>query len=209
MMTQDESGAQAQLAALQGDKQTSAGASGGQGAPTHSEQEAKLANPEEKARAALAQMGLDAPKEATGTFATMETAAAAKSDVKAVIKQIAEHLAVLRAHDRQETTVTIKHPPLFDGATLTLVEHHHAKGEFNVRFHNLNPDAKALIENWQNQDLLRQGMEARGFALHQLTASTEKDLVVVQSEQGREANDEGAQDEGEQKRERDENQDEE
>ncbi|MCB1136104.1 MAG: hypothetical protein KDK78_07545 [Chlamydiia bacterium] len=157
---------------------------------------------------ALAAMGL-ARSADVEAFRAAEGAAEAQSDLKAVIKQIAEHLSVLRSADKLETLVTLKHPPLFEGATVKLTEHAMAKGQFNLSFNNLSSQARALVDSMQNQDALKQALEAKGFTVHIIQTTEQKDAIIAQMEAtfGRQERD--AEDQGEQHRRREEDEGEE
>jgi len=116
-------------------------------------------------------------------------APAGKPDVnmKEIARQITDQIIVETKGDLTNTTVTLKHPPLFEGATIKLTEHGSAKGEFNVNFANLNAQAKALIDNPVNQAVLRDAVEVRGIPLHMITSTTAPETQVAAGDAREEA----------------------
>lgn len=124
------------------------------------------------------------------------------SNMQELIKQLTEQLAVLKQNGRTDTIMTLKHPPLFAGAELKITEFSSAKGEFNLTFHNLSPEAKALIDSQANQNALRHGLEGKGFALHIVTSTSEPaPIATAEADRGREEGDEQS---GQQQREQEE-----
>jgi hypothetical protein len=73
---------------------------------------------------------------------------------------------------KTETTLALKHPPLFAGANLTVTAFKSAKGEFNITFENLTPHAKQLIDLAENQNILRNSLEQKGYMVHIVVATT-------------------------------------
>jgi hypothetical protein len=107
-------------------------------------------------------------------------------------RQMAESIATLISKAETSISVTLKHPPIFEGASLVVTEQHLARKEFNVTFANLSPDARRLIESTANQQQLRQSLIEKGYTLHMVTieapqiseihATTEPELRKEQSE---------------------------
>jgi len=106
------------------------------------------------------------PNEIASTTVQSEVQSTEKSQLVDIVKQTVA--AVAEMVDKHESTmvVTLKHPPIFDGASLIIKESVTAQKEFNITFANLSPDARRLIESVTNQEQLRQGLVEKGYVLH-------------------------------------------
>jgi hypothetical protein len=82
-----------------------------------------------------------------------------------VIRQTADAIATFVSKDVTSSVVTIKYPPIFEGATLTVTEYSSAPRQFNVTFANLSPDARRMIESVANQQQLKQALVERGYTV--------------------------------------------
>ncbi|MGM0439846.1 MAG: hypothetical protein ACQEP8_01870, partial [Chlamydiota bacterium] len=137
--------------------------------------------------------------------ATLTSPAQRAEQIQALVDQMVDGVTQMHKRGLSETTITVKHPPLFENATFTLKEVSSAKGEFNIIFANLSPQARALIENQANQDLLRQGMQSKGTVVHIMAFAPEGGSN--QPEQGNMfGHDEGQSDQGESQDEKDDSQ---
>lgn len=108
---------------------------------------------------------------------------------KKLLLQLADELAasmkVMQAQDRTETSITLKHPPIFSGVSLIVTEFQSAKKDFNLTFFNLtNPEARALIEMKQNQEALRMALNDRGYNLQMITIEPKMEVKVSQLAEG-------------------------
>ena len=72
-----------------------------------------------------------------------------------LISQAAEAIATFVSKDVTSTVVTIKQPPIFDGATLTVTEHTSAPQQFNITFENLSPSAHSSAGCWTSRNCLQ------------------------------------------------------
>jgi hypothetical protein len=100
---------------------------------------------------------------------TPEAREAHRAELHALVEQVAETMATLVSKTDTTIVVTLKHPPLFDGASLIVKESATAKNEYNITFENLSPQARALIDVEANQAQLRQGLIEKGYTLHMVT----------------------------------------
>ena len=81
--------------------------------------------------------------------------------------------------------ITLKNLPLFDGAKLFVTSYDQASKEFNVRFENLLPAAKDMLDMKQYQESLRLSLQERGYTVHILTATTYVETPIVMAEDER------------------------
>lgn len=93
--------------------------------------------------------------------------------IEGLIQKIVDEITLLKVDGRTETTLTLKHPPLFSGAELTITEFESSKNECNIKFENLSATAHQLISMPSNLDLLKAGLKEKGYAVHIVIASTE------------------------------------
>lgn len=82
-----------------------------------------------------------------------------------VIRQTVDAIATFVTKEVTSTVVTIRQPPIFEGATLTVTEYSSAPQQFNVTFGNLSPDARRMIESVANQQQLKQALIDRGYTV--------------------------------------------
>jgi len=92
-----------------------------------------------------------------------------RAELHALVEQVSQTMATLASKTDTTIVVTLKHPPLFEGASLIVKEATTAKNEFNITFENLSPQARQLIASIANQEQLRQGLIDKGYTLHMVT----------------------------------------
>jgi hypothetical protein len=127
--------------------------------------------------------GTTVPQPASALFGFTQTGTVEKTatpkapEVRATIVQIVEQtiqaVTLMRTKDETTISVTIKYPPIFEGATLKIVESSTAKHEFNITFDNLTPEARRLIETQANQVRLQQSLLERGYTLRNIVIAPE------------------------------------
>ena len=96
-------------------------------------------------------------------------------EMKEIIDQIIDKLYTLKMKGTTETTVVLKHPPLFTGAKLTLTAYDSATGEFNIKFTELSAQAKQLLDMEAARQALQTTLERKGYTMHIFIASTESE----------------------------------
>lgn len=107
---------------------------------------------------------------------------AMRTNIQEIVDQIVDKLYTLKVQGRMDTTLTLKHPPLFEGAKITISEFDTAKGEFNIKFENLTQMAKELIDVRANQDALKLGLEQKGLTMHIVIATTYTEVKPIYAE---------------------------
>lgn len=126
----------------------------------------------------------------------VEKPASTAADLKALIDQIVDKAYQMELNGRTETTVTLKHPPLFAGANLIITGFDTARGEFNVSFENLTQAAKHVLDLQANQESMRLALEQKGYAVHIITTTTlvERAPIVENPQPGSSQSDRGRRD---------------
>lgn len=99
--------------------------------------------------------------------------------IQEIVDQIVNKIYTLKQGGQTDTVLTLRHPPLFQGAQLKLTEFDNAKGEFNITFSNLRTDAKAVLDAFQAQNSLQRALEQRGYVAHIVVVTTEKDEPIA------------------------------
>jgi hypothetical protein len=112
------------------------------------------------------------------TEKSQETQEIVRSTIKDLAAQIVDRIQIMRREDQTSTIITLRHPPLLEGATITLTTSDHAKREFNISFANLSPDAKLLLDRKLKEDSLTETLERKGIIVHMLTTSTEPENLL-------------------------------
>ncbi len=101
--------------------------------------------------------------------------------IKEIVTQIVDRIQIMRKDNETHTTITLRHPPLLEGATITLTTTDHAKREFNIAFANLSPDAKLLLDRKFKEDSLTETLERKGIIVHMLTTSTQENPLNIEA----------------------------
>lgn len=109
------------------------------------------------------------------TNGTTETAKSIAPQLQEIIDQIVQKMYTAKVGGETDTTIVLKHPPHFEGATVIIKSFETAPGEFNIQFENLSPQAKQLLDMQENQKSLKLALEEKGYAVHIITASTDID----------------------------------
>lgn len=93
-----------------------------------------------------------------------------------IMKQLADKLVdeinVLADKNQTDTTITLKYPPIFEGATVTITSYATARGEFNINFNNLTQQAKNVLDMAANRTSLADALDQKGFTIHIISTET-------------------------------------
>ena len=100
---------------------------------------------------------------------TLEETKAAREALFELFKQAVDALTTMVSKTQTISVVTIKYPPIFEGASLVVTEYSLAKKEYNITFGNLSPDARRLLETMGSEQQLRQTLIDKGYTLHMMT----------------------------------------
>ena len=142
------------------------------------------------------QVAVEKPVITPTLAAQAETPAAPAQSSRAamiqLITQAAEALATFVSKDVTSTVVTIRQPPIFEGATLTVTEYSSAPQQFNITFGNLTPEARRIIESVTNQQQLKQALVDRGYTVQNIlieatSKKPEAQIATAATSEGREA----------------------
>lgn len=124
------------------------------------------------------------------------------SNIQEIITQMIEKVTEMKKSGTTETVLTLKNPPLFEGATIIITAFDNAKNEFNITIENLTQAGKHLMDQQGNKDSLLLALEQKGYTVHILTTTTlaENRPVVPLEKQEQTGRERGNEREGKQQR---------
>ena len=108
------------------------------------------------------------------TLTTVQTAipASQAAEMVEIMEQLVDKLYIVEKQGDTDTTITLRHPPLFEGAKLIVKSFDSAKGEFNLKFEGLTQQGKAILDLPDNQNALRMALDQKGYVVHIMTTTT-------------------------------------
>ncbi len=107
-----------------------------------------------------------------------------KSNIQDIVNQLIEKAYEMSLDGKTETTITLKHPPILQGANLIVTSFDSAKNEFNIAFENLSQQGKYLLDLSANQALLLNALHEKGYAVHIFTTTTIAEHLVIDKSGG-------------------------
>lgn len=118
--------------------------------------------------------------------------------IQELINIMVKEAQSIEAEGKTDTTITLKHPPIFEGAQLTITSFDSAKGEFNISFQNLTQAAQQLVSREDNKASLMHALEQKGYHMHILTATTleERPFFTAEASEARQDRNQDKRDEG-------------
>lgn len=163
---------------------------------------ASAPNDDAAEQVAASQVPAAAVNEAAPAQNAPRPAAPMHKELHEVVEKMVAQLQTVTSTDRTETVITLGQSGVFKGAEVTLTEFSSAKGEFNVSFTNLSPEAKALVDNPENQGNLKQAMESRGYPLHIIvTSAQDRETLIAEAQETFDREDQQGQGRGQQEQE--------
>ena len=105
-----------------------------------------------------------------------------KKNLQSLINQMIEKVSEMTLSGKTDTSITLKNPPIFEGANIILTSFDSAKGEFNIAFENLTQTAKNILDLKANKDSLVLALEQKGYTVHIVTTTTLIETRIPTSE---------------------------
>lgn len=101
-----------------------------------------------------------------------------------IVDQIVKEIYTVKLDGNMETHITLSHPPLFKGVTVTVKTFENAPKEMNITFSNLTTPGKRVLD--ENLGSLRAALEhnEKGFVVHQIITTTLNEVPRYQTEAG-------------------------
>lgn len=100
-----------------------------------------------------------------------------------IVDKIVEEMYTLEKSGQTDTVITLKHPPIFEGAQIVVTSFDSAKKEFNLAFENLTNNAKNLLDT--NLAALTRDLHEKGYVTHIVTTSTSSEHIAVKTDESR------------------------
>lgn len=95
-----------------------------------------------------------------------------RSTVKDIVEQIVANMQTVQTEGKTDTIVTLRYPPILEGATVTLTAFEGTKREFNLSFANLTDDAKRFLDRKIAEDSLVESLARQDIIINTLTTTT-------------------------------------
>ena len=118
--------------------------------------------------------------------------------IKNLAAQLIDQIQIMQKGDETQTTITLRNPPILEGATITLTATEHAKREFNISFANLSPEAKSLLDRQLAITPLSEALGKKDIVVHIVTTTIEAGPTLVSPQNFREQQGRGEQQGGQQ-----------
>lgn len=97
-------------------------------------------------------------------------------------KQLVQSITTMDTKNLKEISLELKHPPIFEGAVLTVAIYKYAPKEYNLTLLGLSNEAKQLLDMEKNRDRLLAHMQEKGFVIHIFVTSTEEAPALIPPE---------------------------
>lgn len=104
-----------------------------------------------------------------------------QANLQEIVDQIITKIYTLKVNGQTDTVMTLRYPPLLEGATLAITSYDAARGQFNITFSDLTAQAKAFLD--QQQSALRHALEeGKGFVVHIVIITTGNENPLAKAE---------------------------
>jgi len=114
-----------------------------------------------------------------------------KAQMDLMQKLLAKAITQMKTDGKTETTISIKNIPLFANAKVTVTSFETARGEFNITFSELSNEAKQLLDNQLVKESMLRHLEEKGYMVHIMVTTTERDETLLTAEAHELAQDQG------------------
>lgn len=109
-----------------------------------------------------------------------ESPKTSSSTIREIATQIIDRIQIMKKEGETSTMITLRHPPLLAGSTITLHATDHAKNEFNISFANLSHQGKIFLDRMLKEDPLNLALERKGIIVHHLVTTTQPETLITQ-----------------------------
>lgn len=127
---------------------------------------------------------------------------APRATIRELAARIIEKIQTMRTEGKTDTIVTLRNPPMLEGATMTLSAMDGAKREFNISFTNLTDAGKLFLDRKLSEDNLTQILERKGIIVNTLRTTTLPELPLATDSDNRFYRDQQQRDEQQQQQRR-------
>lgn len=123
-------------------------------------------------------------------------AEAPRANMAATIQTLVSEIVTIQKNGQLDTVVTLKNPPILNGATIKISSFESAQKEVNITFSNLSPQAKMFLDQKLLQSSLIEQLDKRNIVVHQLITTTQPDTALPAEPKPAEQQRQGRGDEG-------------
>jgi hypothetical protein len=115
-----------------------------------------------------------------GTQFTTATATPemARTNMAGTIQQLVDQIVTITNAGQTDTVITLKNPPILEGATIKISSFESARGEINISFANLKPEAKILLDQQLLRNSLTEQLAEKKIIVHQIITTTQVENLI-------------------------------
>lgn len=100
-------------------------------------------------------------------------------DLQLIIEKVVETMTLLQANNQTDLAVTLRYPPILEGAQLVVSSFGSATGEFNIAFYNLTQSSQQFLEQMQARAGIKQALEEKGYIMHMFITTAQPYAPIV------------------------------
>jgi|GEM_PF-6709869 len=103
-----------------------------------------------------------------------------KESLTQLIKELVDQILVIRTQGQTDTVVTLRSPKVLEGATIKISTYDQARGEINITFGNLTPEAKKLLDSNLARESLSDNLKERSdIIVHNIVTTTQAETPYI------------------------------
>lgn len=135
--------------------------------------------PEVEAAAAASVIQQPAQVQAPTPLEEIEAKPVSREEMVRMIEELVDQIKVIKAQGQTDTVVELKSPKFLEGASITLITYDQARGEANIVFSNLTPQAKQILDDRLAKDSLTSKLKDRAdMVVHNIITTTQAEPPV-------------------------------
>lgn len=134
-----------------------------------------------EAEAAAAASTVTQPAQINAPLKTEQAEAkpVSREEMARMIEELANEIKVKISNGQTDIKVTLSSPKFLEGASVTIITYGHAKGEANIVFSGLSPDAKKILDDRLVKDSLTANLKDRtDIVVHNVITTTQAEPPV-------------------------------
>jgi hypothetical protein len=117
--------------------------------------------------------------------------ALSETQLQELLEKMIDSIMTVETEGRTDTTILLDGPGEFKGVQLTISEFDTAKGQLNIKFENLSPVTKEIIDN--NKSTLVEKLSEKGYNVQQFIATTQEATTLVSTQSSSKDQEQGRQ----------------
>lgn len=117
--------------------------------------------------------------ESVAPSSSTSTPASSGRDLQLIIDKVVETMTLLQSNNQTDLAVTLRYPPILEGAQLVVSSFGSATGEFNIAFYNLTQSSQQFLEQMQARAGIKQALEEKGYIMHMFITTAQPYAPIV------------------------------